>query len=45
MLHPIQVWEQSPGGADTSFFDTIWGAIDEVGCSFDRFLDYSGQAW
>lgn len=26
----LQVWERSPGGADSSFFDNVWGAIDEV---------------
>lgn len=33
----MQVWERSPGGADTSFFDTVWGAIDEVSQANDVF--------
>ena len=33
----MQVWERSPGGADTSFFDTVWGAIDEVRQANDVF--------
>jgi hypothetical protein len=30
LLEVSRIWEQSPSGANTSFFDTIWGSIDEA---------------